>query len=182
MHPFKKIATIKIKNPTINIKERWCFLYQFEEGGFSDKEFCEWLDGKHMDIYEFTGRFGKTSVCPWCYEPFSEEHVKEFHPKRTVDDANSLKLTNKAYPLLLDYIRNGNYEAQLFFFERECAHCDGVISKDRLGKCEIPEATRNRPRSIKNLNLKVGGNQLNKYCIKNNIAVIYKVRRQPVKN
>uniref|UniRef100_A0A6M3L104 Uncharacterized protein n=1 Tax=viral metagenome TaxID=1070528 RepID=A0A6M3L104_9ZZZZ len=175
---FKLIDKLIIKNPTINIQKTNCYLYNFKEGGFSEKQFTKWLNGKIMDIYEFTGKFGKTTKCPWCGDKFDLlDHLPKHHQKYE-ENLNTIKLSNQLYALLLSYLRNGNYDALSFFMHKECQYCINPIVKGREGKCSIPSSTRNKPRSIKLLRLKFNGFNTNNYS-KNCICIIYK--RKPIK-
>uniref|UniRef100_A0A6M3JSH8 Uncharacterized protein n=1 Tax=viral metagenome TaxID=1070528 RepID=A0A6M3JSH8_9ZZZZ len=156
MKNFKLVDRLTIENPTMamNKKALNCFLYQFKEGGFSVKQFTDWLDGKIMDIYEFTGRFGHSSRCPWCeYEGnLVQGHIRKH--KKTEEDINTVKLSKQAYGLLLDYLRNGNYDALIMYVHRSCQYCINPITKGRKGMCAIPESARNKMRSVGDLRLR----------------------------
>ena len=177
---FKLIDKLIIKNPTINIQKTNCYLYNFKESGFSEQQFTKWLDEKIMDIYEFTGRFGKTTKCPWCGKAILPEwNNKNLHNhNKNIEDLNTIKLSNQLYTLLLSYLRNGSYDALSFFMHKECQYCINPIVKGRERKCSIPSSTRNRPRSIKLLGLKFNGFDANNYS-KNCICIIYE--RKPIK-
>lgn len=163
-----------IKNPTIKVDQletKGCFLYNFKEGGFSKELFTHWLDGKLMDIYEFNGHFNPSSKCPWCSAPFHFECDLKLHGKRLAD-VNTIKISQKAYPILLQYLRRDNYDALLFLVHRSCQFCINPVIPGREGKCAIAESARNKPRSLKLLNLQFPGFNLKKYS-QEAVAVVY---------
>ena len=177
---FMLVNRMVIKNAKLNIKpENNCYLYQFKKAGLSRKGLVEWLNGKMLDVYEFTGRFGSTKKCPWCgsYD-FDDlgEHI-DGHGK-TIDNLHTLKLAQKAYSLLLKYSREDHYDALGFYVNASCQDCISPVSPEREGKCEIPEATRSRMRSLMAM-----GFQCNEFNIKDytdkSVAFIYK--RKPIK-
>ena len=170
MKNFKLIERLIIKNPKIINPKHDCFLYWYKEGGFSKEKFEQWLSGKVMDIYEFTGRFGTIRKCPWCNKDYNEEHII-IHNKYK-KDIETIKLSNHLYSLLLEYIRNDNYEALSFLMHRECKHCENPLVKKREGKCAIPLSTRNRPRSLKVLGLEFNNFTLAKYS-SNMVCIVY---------
>jgi hypothetical protein len=107
---FNLIDKMVIKNPTLNvIKENKCFMYDFKKAGINIKSLTKWLNGKIIEVYEFTGRFGKTTTCPWCgSKELDEDHIAS-HGKSQYD-LETIKLSKAAYPVLLWHTRNGNYD------------------------------------------------------------------------
>lgn len=171
--PFKKLISLPITNPQMDLQDtRGCFLYDFRSAGFSEKRFLKWLEGRTMDIWEYTGRFTKPRKCPWCHE----SHDIGVHSKKE-SDLMSISLSKKAYPLLLDkYLRKGNYQALGFLMQLDCSYCINPVVLGREGKCAIPSSTRNRFRSIKTLGLTFDGfkgPKSLKYLYLQNIAIIY---------
>jgi hypothetical protein len=180
MNNFKLVNRLVIRDVKLNIKpDNNCYLYHFKEAGLSIKQLINWLNGKILDVYEFTGRFGSSKKCPWCgsydFDDF-EEHIKE-HGK-TIDNLHTNKLAQKTYPLLLEYNRNDHYDALGFYVNATCQDCIAPVSPDRQGKCEIPEATRSRMRSLKTM-----GFECNNFNIVNysNLAVCFIYKRKPIK-
>ena len=176
---FTLLQKIIIKNPKINITDSGnCFLYQFYENGIGINALQKWLNGKIIDIYKFTGRFGKSTKCPWC--DFKKNNLKKhirIHNK-SINDIETIKLSNQLYGLLLLYIRNGNYDALSFLVKRSCQYCITPIVNGRENKCAIPESSRNKPRSLKILGFKCKNFNINNYT-KNDVAIIY--QRRPYK-
>jgi len=172
------LKSIQIKNPHIKINSDGCFLYEFEEHGFNEKDFSNWLDGKIMDIWDIPVGKLRTTKCPWCQKKFDniEEHIA-IHKKKP-DDLVTLKLSAKAYTLLLSYIRNNNYDALAFLVNRKCQICDRKYTKDRKHKCQIAESSRNKMRSFRELTFKCDNFDLKDYT-DTSIAIVYK--RRPVK-
>jgi hypothetical protein len=171
-----------LKDPRLKPqKDLKCFLYGTHPDSLALDFLKTWLkEDKFMDIYEFTGRFGSSVKCPWCgtkYYNLLEEHMEQKH-KKTSEDLNTIKLSQKTYSLLLNYLRNRNYETLAFYIHRVCAYCEKPNVKGREGKCAIPESARNKMRSIKELGLTFNGFNPNNYSI-NAVAMVYKKR--PVK-
>ena len=158
MNNFKLVEHMIIRDPELNIEPtNDCFLYHFKDAGISIKKLTQWLEGQFIDVYEFTGRFGSTKKCPWCQtyeddwdEDSIEEHIENSHDK-TIFNLNTLKLGQKTYSLLLKHNREGLYDAIGYYVKATCQDCITPGSKDRIGKCEIPEATRSRMRSLKTM-------------------------------
>ena len=174
---FKLVDRLVIKNPNIDIQETRCFLYDFKGGGFSLKQFTKWLDGKLLDVYEFTGRFGQSRVCPWCKEPLNDDGICicMAFGDRNEDSMNTIKLSNQLYRLLLDYVRNGNYDALSFLMKKECQYCINPVAEGREGLCAIPESARNKPRSMRLLGLEFGNFNFANFS-PNAVAILYKRR------
>jgi len=80
--------------------------------------------------------------------------------------------------LLLKYSREGDYDVMGYYVHAECQDCDGVMTDERKGKCQIPEATRSRMRSLKTLGFKCSGFDYKNYS---NLAVSYIYKRKPIK-
>jgi len=186
MKNFELVRRLRIKNPSLKITQNKCFLY-CNESPVQTSLFLPWLDGKIMDIYEFKGKFGTIRKCPWCDEiidgnliireggkivkyPHIDKHGK------SVDDVETIKLSKDAYPLLLRYIRNGNYDTLMFLVHKECQYCVNRTVKGREGKCEIPSATRNRPWSLQRLGFECSNFNVAHYAKK---AVLYIYRQKP---
>lgn len=148
---FSLIKRIKIKNPKVNLQDaRGCFLYDFKGGGISKKRYEQWLNGKIMDVYEYTGRFGSSKK------------------------SEAVRLAEKAYSqLLLPYLRGGNYEALAFLMHKECEYCDNPIVYGREGKCALPESARNKMRSIRLLGLEMPNFRLASFGA-NVVCIVYK--------
>jgi len=179
MHNFKLVERFTIKKPTLVLDEKSlnCFLYQFKEGGFSIKQFTDWLEGKIIDVFEFTGRFGKSTTCPWCDNViYSVEDCAKDH-KKTEEDVETIKLSNHLYKLQLEYTRNGNYDALHLLMNKSCQYCINPTIKGREGKCAIPESSRNKPRSVRTLGLGFRGFNHKKYG-SNTVCILY--RRKPI--
>jgi len=174
---FDLIESLTIKNAEIDLKRKLCFLYQFKRAGFSKEKFTNWFNGRTMDVYEYTGRFMPAKKCPWCGNLFRLaprdriEHLRE-HGKKEFD-IETIKLSQKAYPLLLQEIRGGYYDALLFLMRRDCQYCITPNAEGRKGKCSIPMSARDKPRSIKLLGLIFDGFDISKYSDKS-IAIVYK--------
>lgn len=180
MKNFKLVDRMVIKDVKLKIKpSNNCYLYKFKRAGLSKKELIKWLNGKMIDVYEFTGRFGATHKCPWCGESYFSDiinHIKE-HGK-TIENINTHKLAKQAYSLLLEYNRTDHYDAIGFYVNTECQDCISPVTPDRKGKCEIPEATRSRMRSLKAMGFECDGFNYVNYS-KDAVCLIY--RRKPIK-
>jgi hypothetical protein len=180
MKNFKLIKRMPIRNVKLRIKPtNRCFLYNFKEAGISKQELTEWFEGRIMDVYQFTGRFGASHKCPWCDESFFSDithHIKT-HGK-TIDDLNTKKLGQKAYSLLLKYSREESYDVLGFYVNAECQDCTWDFTEDRANKCQIPEATRSRLRSLKVMGFKCNNFNIVNYQ-QDAVAFIYK--RRPIK-
>ena len=180
MKNFKLIKKLVIKNVSLKIKPKNnCFLYHFKRAGLSRRELVDWLNGKLIEVYDFTGRFGKPRKCPWCDEEEYdnlEEHIKKHDT--SIDDIHIIKLSQQAYRILLDFTRTGDYDTLMFFVHKECQYCIGPFSKDRQGKCELPESSRNKFRSLKSMGFKCDGLNI-KSLPENSVAFIY--RKKPIK-
>ena len=172
------IKSIPIKNSKVKINSDGCYLYEFSQYGFTEKEFCKWLDGKIMDIWNVNISSSRVIKCPWCGKKPNnlKEHIKEHNKKLKHIDA--LKLARKSYSILLNYIRNNNYDALAFFINHKCHMCDRHYTKDRKFKCQIAESSRNKMRSFKELGFKCDGFNKEDYP-SNTIAIVYS--RRPTK-
>lgn len=173
MDKFELVKSLVLEQVSLNIQpENSCFLYQFKNAGIGIKQLTKWFEGKTIDIYEFNGRFGKVNTCPWCSKKeIDEDHISEHN--KTIHDIETIKLTTQAYSLLLKYTRTRNYDALLFLVNRSCQFCIKPGSKDRVGKCELPESARNKVKSLKILGLKAKGFNINDYT-DNSVALIYR--------
>ena len=177
---FELVDRLTIKDPTISLQEtNNCFLYDFKGGGFTRKQFERWLDGKIMDIYEFHGRFGKSKKCPWCGEPLNPDLmcICMAFSGRSLDDRDTIKLSNHLYKLLLEYVRNENYETLGLFVHKKCCYCPKPLAEGRAGKCAIPESSRNKARSMKLLGLSCENFSIEDYT-SSSVAMVYK--RRPI--
>ena len=175
--PFTLVKRLLINNVSLNITETsHCFLYDFSGASINIKQLKNWFNDKIVDIYEFTGRFGGITKCPWCDETSNEmpKHIIQ-HNKRYAD-IETVKLSRKAYQLLLSYVRNNNYDALAFYIHRSCQYCINPSIPGRENKCAIPESGRNKMRSLRELGFKCDGFDVSKYS-KNSVCIIY--RRRP---
>ena len=185
MNNFKLVEHMIIRNPKLDIKPtNNCYLYHLKEAGVSIKELTRWLENKFIDIYEFTGKFGATRKCPWCQtyednwdEDSIEEHILNSHG-RIIENLHTLKLSQRAYSLLLKYNRDTLYDAFGCYVKATCQDCAETFTKDRKGKCQIPEATRSRMRSLKTMGFRCKKFNPSNYSFQ---AVAFIYGRKPIR-
>ncbi len=148
------------------IPEHKCYLYNFKKMGITSKEFAKIFCGKKAVLFEKPlQRKLKAVKCPWCdynardktkHVPIGEyrnrrglildDHVYT-HNKNPVD-FQVRKFQQELYTLKLQYIRMGFHSATCFLVQHQCHTCVNPKIKDRPYMCSIPEAPRNRMRSL----------------------------------
>ena len=177
---FKLIKRIPIRNVRLNIKPtNKCFLYNFKKTGISSQELVNWLEGRLMDVYQFTGQFGAVRKCPWCGDSSFDDLAEHLDTHcKTIRDLNTKKLGQKAYSLLLKYTRENSYDVLGFYAIAECNDCIAPVSPDRKDKCELAKATRSRLRSLRVMGFECDGFKIED-CDWRTMAFVYK--RRPIK-
>lgn len=189
MNKFQLVRRMVIKRPRFKIdKSTCCYMYDLDGLGVSLKELKKYFNKKCLDIYKYTGVVKSTAtVCPWCRQnglpkeryKFSEHdelvvHIQRVHNK-LASNLWELRMQLDLYKLLLEYVRNGSYDALSFTLHSDCQMCAIPNLKGREGKCAIPESSRNKVRSLRRFGFKCSDFDLRNY---NHIhcAILYQRR------
>jgi len=150
------------------IKKAPCYLYDFDKMGITTEEFGDLLRGQEAMLFEFPLEENIRSFkCCWCeYNALKviqrkvratkgiywrnlglDNHVYK-HNKNPVD-FQVQKFQKDLYVMRLELVRQGYHGALSFLVEHQCQICLNRRVKDRPNMCSIPEAPRNRVRSLK---------------------------------
>lgn len=141
-----------IEDPKFTFDTDGCFLNDYYTAGLTKLDLYDYFSGKCMDLYTYSGVVKSMRKCPWCGKMCEHledlvMHIGDEH-KKSRYDLRLLKMQKELYTMLLDYCRNGNYDALSFLTHNSCTMCEQPLIKGREGKCAIPESARNKPRSM----------------------------------
>lgn len=149
------------------IKKAPCYLYDFDKMGITAEEFGDILRGQEAMLFEKPIEEKLRAIkCCWCEHNSREalkkkdkpkgvywkhhgleDHVYE-HNKNHVD-FQVQKFQRDLYSIRLELVRHGYHGALSFLVEHQCQICLTRRVEDRPSMCSIPEAPRNRVRSLK---------------------------------
>lgn len=139
-----------------------CYLYDFKLIGVTKENLEEVFNGSTLLVYKFAGNTNPRR-CFYCGKKLTDnskllKHVQLKHQK-TSEDIRLLKIQEHMYKNLLNSLRKKNNKSffHLTFTWRECQMCDSYVAKGREGICSIPESSRNKIRSLKQLGFSCKG-------------------------
>jgi len=153
-------------------------MYDIAETGLIKRDLLKFFSGKCMDVYRYIGVIrSRMSVCPWCRKKHVDNkhlvaHISSKHNKYE-STLFEYRMQLDLYRLLLEYCRNGNYDAMSFLTQSVCQLCSMPLIDSRKGKCAIPESSRNKPRSFKILNFICDGFKWKDFD-HNHCAIVYR--------